>query len=207
MNNHRQRKPNPEAAKDRGERNLSPFAPSAAPFMKLQRTIGNHALQRMLVVETSSRAIQRDHNENAKPADNQKSRFMALLTVTIDGKKLKGTSKISGHEEAIELLNLSRGTGMPNNQHREEETPQYEYLDLIKNIDGTSTAILDAAAKGTPITFKLVVGKVDNEGKFTSSITIESDDAIFSSYNSSSGGGDATIESFSISYRPPKKEK
>ncbi|KXK23612.1 MAG: hypothetical protein UZ15_CFX003000561 [Chloroflexi bacterium OLB15] len=211
MNNSHQRKPISQALKAHSEREILPFTPTTAPLMKLQSTIGNRAMQRMLAHNS---VIQRDTGSNgggqAQPADNQQGKYAALLTIYVDGAKLKGTSKVSGYEEAIEILSYQPVQPAFANRRRDTDEKNGRTdggeLALIKSSDATSSKIIEANTAGSAVKFKLVGGKFDNEGKFTPYLTIESDDAYISAYSFSSGDHGNPIDSFNIMYMPAKKK-
>ncbi len=207
MNYHRQHKLSSETFKDRSEREVPSFKPTTS-LMNLQRTIGNRALKRVLAGETSSAAIQRD----TQPADKPKEQLKALLIVSINGRNLKGNSQTAGYEGAIEVesFNLERSNKNPGHvdSGRERgENEKYQEMILTKITDETTPHIAQAVSEGSFITFKLVSGKIQGDGKFSPNFTIESENATFSSYSGSRSGADTRpVDQFVINYKPSKNK-
>jgi type VI protein secretion system component Hcp len=86
------------------------FGQSPGSILHLQRTIGNQAVQRLMLQRSpDSDAIQRD---TAQPADSRGKKpsalpsFVATITGSLQG-KLQSKSRIAGHEGKIELQGLT----------------------------------------------------------------------------------------------------
>lgn len=118
------------------------FTLSPASIMKLQRTIGNQAVQRLI-----SDRLQRDNAKNAPQKEDSTPGYLAKIT-THDGRKLKGNSKIDGFEGDIEVVAISTefNASMPG-----KPKDKGLRITLSKYVDDSSPWLLNAAAKGEHI--------------------------------------------------------
>lgn len=215
MNYHRQHKPNSEALKDRGEREIPPFTPTTTPLMKLHSTIGNRAMQQMLAGDMVQTAIQRK-DKNAKPDNKPKSDSSprqnpaALLTIERSGTRFKGECAISSHEGKIEALSFqvigSRNLGSSSRGAKADkgknEEPQPVEAVITKYLDSTSEALAQEVVASERMKLKAEIGTLGSDGKFTTLSTTEA--YAFVDNRSVSSIGERPIEALYLTLIDPK---
>lgn len=116
-------------------------------------------------------------------------------------KHFRGGVNASGYEGWIELHNAQYGSARNINSNssgstnRDRSQPTSKDISVTKSVDAVSAAIFNEALKGKG---RLVVlAYVDNAGKTFQTLVMQ--DAMISSYNTSSGG-DTAMESFSLHF-------
>jgi type VI protein secretion system component Hcp len=131
-----------------GQRAESPM--SAAGILRLQRTIGNQAVQRLI------QRAPAEEMDSAKQEEKELPPVLASITLENAG-KLEGGSKVAGHEGDIEIQSISLGAssgasiGSSGEGRGEEKSEKFLDLSVLKYQDDASTALFMAVAKGDPV--------------------------------------------------------
>ena len=114
---------------------------STAGILRLQRTIGNQAVQRLIARD--KRAGAKAKEEVAVPA------VVASITFAKRG-ELAGSSRVAGHEGEVELDSLSFVQTGP--RVRQDKDQKFIELLATKAVDKSSTALAKAVLDGDQIT-------------------------------------------------------
>lgn len=183
-------------------------APAAHSLAHLQRTLGNASLQRYLGGHRSTSptpdVIRRDAAK-VPPADAAPGtpRTIVFLTMTTsDGKPLRGTSKRKGHEGQFELESVQLGVSIANRSGRtvpgrrdaESETKHSEggttttskervEFVVTRHMDDFSPTLVELTLNGKGVKLKLEWVRIDQDGRETKHMTLESADGMFTSYH------------------------
>jgi type VI secretion system Hcp family effector len=153
------------------------FKMASDGIMKLQRTIGNQAVQHLL--------------QRAPDSKEDDSRPHALATLVLSSKgKLPGESRIAGHEGKMEILSIGFDEiSRPDKRNPEADEP-YISLTVSRYADKSSQALMNASAKGehlTSATFEII--RFDADGKVTLGQTFDFSDGLITSYQMQDSGG------------------
>lgn len=166
---------------DAEEWRKSPVSPNAV--IQLQRMIGNQAVQRL--ISHDRRGVLRRDSEGQK-------KYTVLATITFaKAGKLKGNSKIAGHEGKIEIHSIQID---PSSTKRTNETaPPLPELIITRTSDDLSPRLMQANVEGDTITaaqFEFL--RYDDKGKTEVVRTMEFSDGYITSFSVSGGGPDMT---------------
>jgi type VI secretion system Hcp family effector len=135
----------PESRAQAGVRQGAESPLSAAGILRLQHTIGNQAVQRLIV--------QRQPKGGSKTEERLPA-VVASITLERQG-TLDGGSRVPGHEGAIEIDSLSFGQTNRSVGSGEGSSPKQAARDIevtiTKATDSSSTALMNAVAKGERI--------------------------------------------------------
>lgn len=189
----------PDTANRHSSANHAPGTqqPSRAnmPVISLQRTIGNRAVQRLLgdeIQNQHTKLVQRKDNSANKDigssdSQSKESQSIWLLSLTkgADKTKIKGDSKIPGHEGKIELLSFSVEFAQPDSSGKKSS----ETINIVKHTDSTSQTLLNASQRGEHIAFEVEGGKLGPDNKFTSTWSYASRDGLVTNFVTSQGSG------------------
>ena len=176
--------------------------PGAAPLsehrvVKMQHTIGNQAVQRLL------QRAPGDKNQEA-------SRPHALATIVLSSVgRLPGDSRVAGHEGKMEILSMSFDEISKADKRPAETEEPYIGLTVSRYLDKSSQALMNASARGEHITsaqFEML--RFDADGKANVSHTFDFNDGLISSYQMQSAGDSEAkpIEVMTIEF-PMKPKK
>jgi type VI secretion system Hcp family effector len=153
------------------------FKMASDGVLKLQRTIGNQAVQRLL--------------QRAPGGKDENSRPHALATLVLSSVgKLPGSSRVAGHEGKMEILSIGFDEISKADKRNAETEEQYISLTVSRYADKSSQALMNASAKGehvTSATFELL--RFDDEGKATIGQTFDFSDGLITSYQMNDSGG------------------
>jgi type VI protein secretion system component Hcp len=175
-----------------GESATAEATHAAHPLLKLQRTIGNRAVQRLLA--------QREPAELQRAPDAEPAKPGGFLTIEFHSSAIRGNSKHPGHEGKIEFASLSFDTarspagGQSRGRDGESEPVR---LVLTRHTDEVSGLLMNAAARGLSIKlarFEFV--KVDKDGKLSTYQTLEFKSGNLTSYQI--GTGEESIDQISF---------
>lgn len=165
-----------------GAESTAPLSPNSV--IQLQRTIGNRAVQQL---------IQRDSG-GAKQAEVPP----VLASITLDKRgKLKGSSRVEGHEGKIEVLSLNRDVKKPT---RDPDDPSPNRLSIMRNVDELSNQFARANTEGDPIKaaqFEFV--RRNEEGKVETLHSLEFGEGFISGYSIS--GGEQSVEQIEMEFK------
>jgi type VI protein secretion system component Hcp len=168
---------------------------AAHPLLKLQRTIGNRAVQRLLA--------QREPAELQRAPDAEPAKPGGFLTIEFHSSAIRGNSKHPGHEGKIEFASLSFDTapspagGTGGQSRRRDGESEPVTLVLTRHTDEVSGLLMNAAARGLSIKlarFEFV--KVDKDGKLSTYQTLEFKSGNLTSYQI--GTGEESIDQISF---------
>jgi type VI protein secretion system component Hcp len=163
------------------------FDSAANTILHLQHTIGNRAVQRLM-----REAIQGDLVDAVVPAAIQRApedapRSMVVLNLVLGRSgKVKGTSRVEGHEDKIEVLSVSL----------KEESSARRSVIFNKETDASSPILAEAMTRGDSVqTAEFTFLRRADNGSFETAHTLEFSDGHIASYSTSGGenGGD-TVE-------------
>lgn len=181
-------------------------------LVKLQHTIGNQALRRLLQGDRqpgSPVSVQRQ--PKGSPNDKRETDSSASVLATIEleqGGKIRGDSQITGHEGKIECLSLNTDS-TSKRRYRETDSDETRVtLTLVKYVDSTSPLLNNAAAKGDPLkTGKFEMIRRDAEGEITVYHTLEFTSGLISGLQASgSHESGRPLETLTIEFHmTPKK--
>lgn len=174
--------------------------------VKMQHTIGNQAVQRLL----TQRDIPADSPADVQRAPNADSeRPGALATIVLEHQgKLRGSSRFAGHEGKIELMSVSMGGTLEPSSGKSNSVEQRVEITLVKYVDDTSPLLMDAVAKGEAIKsaqFEMI--KPNNDGNMAVYYTFDFSEGMITGFTASgSDGGGKPIETVNIQFLvKPKK--
>jgi type VI protein secretion system component Hcp len=144
LRGHSERRPQ-AVARERAESPLT-----AAGILRLQHSIGNQAVQRLI--------IQRQPGKGGGGAKEPASMPAIVATITFQrAGKLEGTSRLAGHEGKVELSSLSfvpsRGPGVRTGDRNEREAEPEKRMELAftKPQDKTTVELQKAFMDGDKI--------------------------------------------------------
>jgi type VI secretion system Hcp family effector len=115
-------------------------------LIHLQHTIGNRAVQRLL--------LQRQPRSDGGAKAPEAVPALVGTLVLSSGGKVEGDSRVPGHEGKIDFLSLQLGDKrfeVSNPRERESEPKRTIEIHLTKLVDKASPSLQQAAAKGTRI--------------------------------------------------------
>ncbi len=190
----------PESRSESGVRQRAESPLSATGILRLQRTIGNQAVQRLIV--------QRAPAGGDDAAKEPKS--VGVASITIEGRALKGESRVPGHEGKIDFTSLSRDEtrrmgGGGHGGDREAGEQGFINVSFTKTQDGSSPTLLEAAATGKRVTaarFDLL--RRGDSGTFETLFTFEFSNGIVTQFApGSSSGGDTPSDFVTIEFEKP----
>ena len=171
---------------------------SSAGILRLQATIGNRAVQRLIV-------------ERQPTADNPKAPAStpgAVATFTLENQgKLKGGSGLAGHEGKIELHAVQVVPTNRSASSRGKEEPEKRFIELVitKTQDGTSAAFQRAAFNGERIeSAQIEFIRRGDDGTIETRMTLDFSNGFVTNYSTSSGG-DEPMDSIAIQFEQPSK--
>ncbi len=147
-------------------------------LVKLQHTIGNQALRRLLQGSRPAgdyASLQRQPKDSPNDKRETDSSASVLATIELENAgKIRGDSQITGHEGKIECLSVNTGS-TPKRRSRETDSDETRgTITLVKYVDSTSPLLMNAAAKGDPLkTGKFEMIRRDAEGEITVYHTLE----------------------------------
>jgi type VI protein secretion system component Hcp len=178
------------------------------PLLRLQRTIGNRAVQRLLAQRLLTRdaALQRSPDKNATAAP---PRGFFKITFERAG-ELKGSGKHPGFE-GIPIESISVGPPPRAKRSDENEPDKSISLTITRFADDNSSALMKAMADGDMIKAgKLVLVTAGDDGQLTEYFSVEVAGGLITSFHM--GKGDPPVEVISIEFAsgemavPPAKE-
>ena len=178
------------------------FSPNAV--VKLQRTIGNQAMQRLIGEKRhgeSNTIIQRDSMDQTKDKENTLPAYVAKIVLGNAG-ELKGKSRIAGHEGKIEVLSLSLDASRSNNRRKEDReapSPSVFRITITRYVDDLSPRFQLATAKGEQVkTAQFELIRKGDDGTIATLHTLEFGDGFITSYQVS---GDPPIEVIQMEFQ------
>ncbi|MBZ0298474.1 MAG: type VI secretion system tube protein Hcp [Anaerolineae bacterium] len=173
------------------------FPLSADGTVKLQRTIGNQAVQRLILERQPIGA-----DSKTKDADSSAA---ALATITFSRQgKVRGSSRIAGHEGKIEILALNQEVKA--GRGRSEDQEERVTVVITKYIDSSSAAFSKALTDGDAVSaaqFEFVRRKSD--GSIEIAHTLEFANGLVTGISVSSAN-DQPTEVISIEFVMPTKK-
>ncbi|HEY7466080.1 MAG TPA: type VI secretion system tube protein Hcp [Dehalococcoidia bacterium] len=196
---HRYRRPQPGGDEQRQEAadglNLATARRDATMLgaegiLRLQRSIGNQAVQRLV--------IQRQPNE-AVEADTSKARNVPRMvaTITLKSGKVEGSVREPGHEGkiAIESINFDVGRRDSGVGRGREGSPPVQ-ITITKRKDDSSTALIRAVVNGEHMeSAQFEALSLSDDGTVSARVLLDLKDGYFSSYSL----GDE-LESFTMEF-------
>lgn len=173
-----------------------PLTPNAV--MQLQRTIGNQAVQRLISRDRQGGGVlQRDSGGNKE--QTKKNSVLASITFAKAG-KLKGNTKIAGHEGKIDVLSI-QSDPLPVDGALRPTPPFIEYV-MTRNVDELSPQFLKANLDGDSIkAAQFEVLRHDDKGKVEVVHSLEFSEGLITNYLISSGGSPDMIESIGMEFK------
>jgi type VI protein secretion system component Hcp len=192
-----------EYLRKRADRHPITVPVSEHGVVKMQHVIGNQAVQRLL-----QRQMQLDKTAVVQRApDGERPGALATLVLAKKG-KLRGGSRIAGHEGKLELLSISLGSVQKPTSRESESEDQRIEITLTKYADDTSTLLMEAMLKGEGVKsaqFEFI--HFDDEGKAEVFHTLEHSDGMITGFQmAGSGSGGKATETVTIEFRvKPKK--
>lgn len=124
--------------------------------------------------------------------------FLHLSTTSAG--HVKGESSIPGHEDDIEIQGWSLGVDASSAQGTQARTRRaYTHLQLVKAVDCSSTALLNALRSNAAVEARLTMRKA-GQGQHDY-FKIELRDAGVVSVHLSSGGSGAVVENLALAFR------
>jgi type VI protein secretion system component Hcp len=189
----------PESRAQSGLRKGEESPLSAAGILRLQHTIGNQAVQRLIV--------QRQPGGGSKTEDRLPP-IVASMTLERQG-TLKGESRVPGHEGAIEIDSFRfdqaeklGGVG-PGEGRGEEKAPKDVEVSITKATDSSSVALANAALKGERITAARFEFLHRGEGgTVETKFSFEFSNGFVTSFSQTESGG-RPGDSFTIQFEAP----
>jgi type VI secretion system secreted protein Hcp len=181
------------------------------PLLKLQRSIGNRAVQRLLAQREQAADLQRAPNAKATtPAG-----FVVIDLASVG--TVKGGSKHAGHEGKVEFASVSwgkpeMGAGVGRGGRGDSEEGKRVTLTITRVMDDASPILARAAAIGDAIksaTFEMV--KADKDGKLATHASIQFKGGYITTLQV--GGGDPPMETITFELSggefqvPPSREQ
>jgi type VI protein secretion system component Hcp len=162
----------------------------AEGILRLQRSIGNQAVQRLV--------IQRQPNE-AVEADTSKARNVPRMvaTITLKSGKVEGSVREPGHEGkiAIESINFDVGRRDSGVGRGREGSPPVQ-ITITKRKDDSSTALIRAVVNGEHMeSAQFEALSLSDDGTVSARVLLDLKDGYFSSYSL----GDE-LESFTMEF-------
>jgi len=158
---------------------------------------------------------------NAKPESSAPKRVQTLYYMTItteDGKTIQGNGKGHGRDGKIEVLSFGRDSGRMSGRDSAKRDDTDKPKTTTTRKDGmvtttikdrmayrmskypdnqSSVALLDALNKGTPVTIRIEVFRVEPDGLTSITQTVELNDAILTTFSIGTGG-DQPIEELGV---------
>ena len=137
---------------------------AAHPLLRLQRTIGNRAVQRLLARRESAE-LQRE------AAPKTEAPPSAFITIVFEkGGEVRSKSKHPGYEGKFPILAIShRDVPRPSSSRErrgEDEPKQPASIEIVRHADELTQPLMQAAAKGLRITsIRLEFVKAGEDGK------------------------------------------
>lgn len=175
-----------------------PHRASLAPttMARLQRTIGNQAVQRLLDASTLQRA----------PNDEKADSTPSAVAVIDD---IKGSSRIAGHEGKLEVLGVrfERDQTPAPNRREDRESPRKRDMTVIltRNMDAASPILSAAASSGQSVkSLKIDFIRRTSDGKFETVRTFEFSNGTFSGY--AAGGSNDGIPTEQVQIVVPEPQ-
>jgi type VI protein secretion system component Hcp len=167
-----------------------------AGILRLQRSLGNQAVQRLVIQRQPSEAVEAD---SSKKPDVPR----IVATIVLGGSKIEGTSRAPGHEGkiAIESINLDVSRRDAGGGRGREGSPPVE-ITITKRRDAASDALVKAAANGERMeSAQFEVLSVSDDGTISSRLLLDLKDGFVTSYSLSD-----ELESFSIEFAGQQKD-
>lgn len=122
-------------------RDASVLGPAA--ILRLQRSLGNQAVQRLVIQRQPNEAVEAD---TSKAVDVPRM----VATITLKSGKVEGSVRAPGHEGkiAIESINLDVARGGTGRREPREGPSQLVQVTITKRRDSASPILVRAAANG-----------------------------------------------------------
>jgi type VI protein secretion system component Hcp len=180
-------------------------SPLSAGIMRLQHSIGNRAVQRLIV--------QRQPGRGGGGAEKEKSIPSVVATITLErAGKLEGTCQLAGHEGKVELSSLglapSRGPGRSTGRRgSEREETKRTQITFTKPSDKVSVELQKALLDGDRIvTAQFEFLRRNEGGEVEVRASFEFSNGLLTNLNFGTGSGGVPMDAGTIDFEEPASD-